>query len=307
MQKFIVLLCIAGLVACNNSSPKESAKDEDEPVEVITQEEEQEAKTEPIAEEMEEAATGDSNIDPVLGYYVGDFEASKYRENRRPSYVNKINICIDKFTADSVYGHSVVAGNDRPFAGTYEFQDSYYQVVAKEPGDDRYDGTFYFNLYPEELRMEGKWEANNKGLAVYERVFKLPKRDFEYDPTLDLPEDVSWAELYNKDFAEEFTQEGEFLTEDVLKLNASERLLTKEEVENMYKGDLEIIRNAIYARHGYSFKNRKTRYIFDAYVDWYVPISTDIRAQLTSIEQQNIDLLKRYEQHADRYYDVFGR
>ncbi|MEL6924283.1 MAG: YARHG domain-containing protein, partial [Bacteroidota bacterium] len=87
---------------------------------------------------------------------------------------------------------------------------------------------------------------------------------------------------------------------------ASVDKLTRADVENMHKGDLEVMRNAIYARHGYSFKNRKMRYVFN-YVDWYMPVSTDIRAQLTDIEKENIALLKRYEQHAERYYDSFGR
>ena len=49
------------------------------------------------------------------------------------------------------------------------------------------------------------------------------------------------------------------------------------------------------------------RYIFDDYVDWYMPVKTNILADLTDLEKQNIDLLKRYENHAEKYYDVFGR
>ena len=66
-------------------------------------------------------------------------------------------------------------------------------------------------------------------------------------------------------------------------------------------------RNSIYARHGYSFKNRKMRYFFDNYIDWYMPVNTDIRNSLTDIEKRNIELLKRYEEHAENYYDEYGR
>jgi hypothetical protein len=38
-----------------------------------------------------------------------------------------------------------------------------------------------------------------------------------------------------------------------------------------------------------------------------MPVSTDIRADLTEIERQNVELIKRYEEHAARYYDYFGR
>lgn len=81
---------------------------------------------------------------------------------------------------------------------------------------------------------------------------------------------------------------------------------TKEDVENMYKGNLGVIRNSIYARHGYSLRSRKMRYVLDQ-IEWYIPISVDIRSKLTPLEKKNIDLLKRYEQHANTYYDSFGR
>jgi len=74
----------------------------------------------------------------------------------------------------------------------------------------------------------------------------------------------------------------------------------------MHKGDLEVIRNGIYARHGYSFQNRRNRYMFEQ-VDWYIPVSIDIRTELTDIEKKNIELLKRYEAYAETYYDDFGR
>ena len=323
MKKILILLIVAGLFACGNSTNEQSTQETSTESEVnpttksevnSKAESEVNSTTELVSDEVPNQAIEEPEEEPVtsphdayLGYYVGSFKASRFRESRRPSYINKINISIDKITEDSIYGHSVVAGNDRPFKGAYEMEGTVYSAIVKEPGDDRYDGVFYFKLNPNEKRVKGTWHANNQNLAVYERSFNLSKRTFKYDPDLDLPEDVSWAELYSRNTSEEFVEEGEFLTEDVLKINASNRLLKKEEVENMYKGDLEIIRNAIYARHGYSFKNRKSRYIFDSYVDWYMPVSTDIRAKLTSIELQNIDLLKRYEQHADRYYDVFGR
>ncbi len=43
------------------------------------------------------------------------------------------------------------------------------------------------------------------------------------------------------------------------------------------------------------------------YVDWYMPVATDVRDKLTDTEKQNIDLIKRFEEHADKYYDDYGR
>ncbi|MFN5849409.1 MAG: YARHG domain-containing protein, partial [Chitinophagales bacterium] len=64
--------------------------------------------------------------------------------------------------------------------------------------------------------------------------------------------------------------------------------------------------NMIYARHGYSFKNRPLRVFFDAQ-EWYIPVHTDIKKDLTEIEKKNIQLLLKYEKNAKEYYDYFGR
>ncbi|MEM6800045.1 MAG: YARHG domain-containing protein [Bacteroidota bacterium] len=263
----------------------------------------------PAAEAPVEAPKAEAPIeteadsDP-LGLYVGAFEASKYNPEKKPSYSNRITISINRMEEGKVFGHSVVAGNIRPFEGKVETDAEGNLVVeAKEPGDDRYDGTFQFSILKNNASVEGKWIANDKNLSVTERSYTLRKTLFDYDPDLELPGEVSYDGLYD-------TWEGdeaEILTSAVTEFNASKTLLKKEDVENMYKADLEFVRNAIYARHGYSFKNRRVRYVFDSVVDWYVPVSTDIRDQLTDIEIQNIDLLKRYEEHASEYYDSFGR
>ena len=95
-------------------------------------------------------------------------------------------------------------------------------------------------------------------------------------------------------------------TNSIYELNASNKLLTKKEVENLKKGDLLLIRNTIYARHGYSFKNRPLRVFFDAQ-NWYIPVHADIKSDFTKIEKKNIELLLRYEGNAAEYYDHFGR
>jgi YARHG domain len=86
---------------------------------------------------------------------------------------------------------------------------------------------------------------------------------------------------------------------------SSARLLTSDDVNNLYKEDLRRMRNEIYARHGYAFKLREVRGWFDE-EDWYMPISTDVRNKLTSIEKQNEQLIKHFEKYADTY-DDFGR
>ena len=66
------------------------------------------------------------------------------------------------------------------------------------------------------------------------------------------------------------------------------------------------MRNEIYARHGYSFKDKAMRQVFDT-VSWYMPMGIDIRDDLTDIEVQNIDLIYLYESYQEENYDDYGR
>ncbi|MEZ5014843.1 MAG: YARHG domain-containing protein [Chitinophagales bacterium] len=241
----------------------------------------------------------------IEGYYTGPFVADEMDPNKNGMYANKITISIDSLVNMQVYGHSIVAGNFRPFKGSYTHEQALWTFDVSEPGDNKYDGKFSFTLMDNTIWLEGTWVANDKNLAVSSRSYKLEKRDFAYDPELALPEDVTYDGVYGS--YKEDNDESEVITSDALKFNASTQLLKKEDIENMYKADLEVLRNSIYARHGYSFKNRRMRYVFDNYVDWYMPVSVDITADLTELERKNIELIKRYEVHAEKYYDVFGR
>ena len=239
----------------------------------------------------------------IEGFYTGFFKPEKYDENREIFY-NKITICIDSLDENMIYGYSVVAGNERPFSGSYTNAHGHYVVSVKEPGDNKYDGSFEFTV-SKPGKLTGLWKANDTKLPVPERSYELESRHYRYDPSLQLPEEINEDVVYGT--FNEKTQKGERLTSDAWNKNASIELLKSSDVENMYKGDLEVLRNSIYARHGYSFKNLRMRTLFDTYADWYMPVTTDVTALLTDIEKKNIELIKRYEKHATKYYDEFGR
>ncbi len=273
------------------------------------------------------APVADEN-DEYLGSWVGYFRKGAVEEEYDDQtmfvdegYVwnreNKINISIDRIIGDSVIGHSVVAGNDRPFYGRFgrDRMADPVTFIVREPGDDKYDGAF--NFYIEDGALVGTWEAYGE-LSVRNRNYDLEKKTFAYNPEQELEPAkafVDWTKKVERKIVEEF-EEGEFeewmrseyasATEAIYEVNASSQLLTKAEVENLKKGDLTIIRNTIYARHGYSFKQRPLRVFFDAQ-PWYIPVHTDIRTDFTDIEKENIKLLLTYEKNAAEYYDSFGR
>lgn len=200
---------------------------------------------------------------PLYGYWVGAFGK------------NKINIALAYTSNDSIFGHSVCAGNFRPIKGTIkESGPGVYKAFMHEPGDDQYDGVFNFTIDIDKKELSGSWKPFNNSVAAKE--YTLQKRSFKYDPTV-----------------------GDFPA-------ASTRYLEVPDVENLLPEEIEMIRNEIYARHGYSFTNLKIRRAFDA-KEWYIPMGVDIRDQLTELEAHNIDLLYNYEEYYEEYYNDFGR
>lgn len=264
-----------------------------------------------------------SKIDDIIGFWVGDFKAKENESDnyskRKVLYVdegfswdrtNKINISIDSIRDKKVYGHSVVAGNSQNFIGSYTENDNSFDFDLKEPKKGLYDGAFKFSITKGSTNIVGEWTAYNK-IDVSVRIYNLSKNVFVYnkDQKLEEFEFVDWNKKKNVHYdpeIEEYFSEFASATPKIFNINASSTLLKKEDVENLKKGDLLIIRNAIYARHGYSFKNRPLRVFFDKQ-SWYIPVYSDIKNDFTEIEIANIKLLLRYEKNAKEYYDYFGR
>ncbi|HUR65893.1 MAG TPA: YARHG domain-containing protein, partial [Chitinophagaceae bacterium] len=169
---------------------------------------------------------------------------------------NKITLLITKAKGDSIVGRTIVGGNDRPFAGTFTLANDLYTISAKEPGDHKDDGVFNFaiaNTKPDEV--SGTWKANDPKRPV--KSYTLERKKFEYRTDVG-----SWPE-------------------------SSQRLLKPEDIENLMKEDLEMMRNEIFARHGYCFNRKHLRQQFEM-ADWYVPNTVDIKGFLTEIEKKNI-------------------
>ncbi len=72
------------------------------------------------------------------------------------------------------------------------------------------------------------------------------------------------------------------------------RNLTSSDLSGMSLWDLKIMRNEIFARHGYIFKTQDMKSYFESQ-SWYRGQYSDVTSMLTDIEKQNIELIKRYE------------
>lgn len=254
----------------------------------------------------------------LYGNWVGDFTASEYQEDKTEEdfvFINKINIVIKRIQGNNVTGQNIVAGNSRPIAGTIRNKNDESHFVMKETGDDKNDGVFRFTIKNDTL--SGEWTSNNKKAIVTKRTFKLVKQNFEYKPEVMLPDDDVYYDSYSMKIdsamieidGEEEMQYSEIYraaSDIIYKINSSTTKLSEADVKNLKKLELEILRNTIFARHGYTFKKKSYRQFFDP-VDWYIPVSEDVSKELTSIEKENIKLLERFEKYAEDNYDSFGR
>jgi len=75
---------------------------------------------------------------------------------------------------------------------------------------------------------------------------------------------------------------------------ASERLLSDSDLRYLSKEDLKIMRNEIFARHGFIFQTDAMKTYFRNQ-SWYSPRYSNVNSWLTNIEQKNIALIQSYE------------
>lgn len=74
----------------------------------------------------------------------------------------------------------------------------------------------------------------------------------------------------------------------------SEREATYEDLDGKSDKELRIMRNYIFARHGYMFRSQDLQEYFSNY-PWYSPRYSDVTRDLNSIEMSNIEYIKRFE------------
>lgn len=280
--------------------------------------------TEAIADDTIAIAELHDSHKDLYGLYSGSFDVpddylydEDLDEDSDYSAIYKtITLKINRIHNDSVYGHSIVNGNQRPFTGLYN--DATKSFVLDEPGDNNSDGRFEVKLNEDSL--SGNWKVYNKSKVKFpEKTLKLKRKEFVYNPNFMLDEGTDLIDWTNpKEFIEKFTDEetGETTSytetkyrsssEEIFKLNPSKEKLTEKQLKNLRKMDLEILKNSIYARHGYSFKKPTFRYFFEA-TDWYIPAFDNVDDELTEIEKENLEILVRFIKYAEDKYDYFGR
>ena len=75
---------------------------------------------------------------------------------------------------------------------------------------------------------------------------------------------------------------------------ASERLLTEEDLAGKTSKELRLMRNEIMARHGYSFKSKDLKEHFEPQL-WYFPLFVNVGKYLSDIEDANVKFIQSHE------------
>ncbi|KAA1243918.1 YARHG domain-containing protein [Aquimarina sp. RZ0] len=78
----------------------------------------------------------------------------------------------------------------------------------------------------------------------------------------------------------------------------SHRVFTEEELKEKTEEELAIIKNEIFAAHGYMFKKEMWQDYFES-KSWYTPSDQDATEKLTPIEKKNIELIVSLKKHED--------
>ncbi len=188
MKKITILLLLCVLVSCGKKQDSGNSTSDNKST---TSGSNTETKSNPN-EPQKDSKVSNS---PYVGTYTGGFQASKFDDTKDYVFENRITISIDSLSGEMIYGHSVVAGNNRPFKGTFKMDGNTCNAEVSEPGDDKYDGKFNITINPEATLMEGLWKANDKKLEVSERTFTLDRKQFKYEAAANLPDDIKFAEL----------------------------------------------------------------------------------------------------------------
>lgn len=137
-----------------------------------------------------------------------------------------------------------------------------------------------------------------RGIKVYGSILRNGEREmgwlfFYFDKNKNCflrDESASSSELESVHGSENF------FADYGLDFNALDRELNLQQIQNVCTASLRVLRNAIYARHGRTFKSEDLQSLFNEY-PWYEPSPAYSDSLLTATDKHNIALIKQVEEN----------
>lgn len=131
---------------------------------------------------------------------------------------------------------------------------------------------------------------------INDTLLEVKSEELEFDEITDEEEVSSTRYNYYIINSEGFCKvEKRSISEARIFPQASNRILEISELKNYQKADLDIMRNEIFADHGYTFQTKKWKFYFQD-KSWYLPQHHDVNNMLTIIEKINIERILQVSQ-----------
>ncbi|PBC74567.1 YARHG domain-containing protein [Fibrobacter intestinalis] len=150
-------------------------------------------------------------------------------------------------------------------------------------------------------KRDGFWEESYDG-ETYKGNYKNDEKDGVWDEN---GEKIRYkngkvvSESNNKEQPKEtFTNSSHPVIGEALFANLSKHRLSGSDLSSYTKSELRILRNSIFAKHGYIFKSEDLKMYFSQF-EWYKPEFNNVNHKLNSVEKENIKILKQAEDNGN--------
>ena len=144
-------------------------------------------------------------------------------------------------------------------------------------------------LKERELALKEKEKKEDKEQEIKEKEETLNQREEELSAKEEYLKSEDEKQKYNRT-----RDRSSYSGYSGLYPEASTRYLTNADLRNKSRWQLKIMRNEIYARHGYIFQTQEMKNYFNNQ-SWYNPVYYDVTHMLTSLEKSNIAYIKKFE------------
>ena len=151
------------------------------------------------------------------------------------------------------------------------------------------NGAFNFMITPQSATLRHEIEAKRAMLSTSDNNIT--------DKTSNIPTKKNTSEnYYNSNERSDFGNSGfEGHNHPGLYPFVSERIVEYEELKHYNSQELKIMRNEIFARHGYIFRSGGEMEAYFKQQPWYQPRYSDVNKYITAIETENIKRIKMLE------------
>lgn len=149
LSLFVVLLGIMA-ISCSDEKPK---------------------KNDIVPEPEKEIVKKPFDTEKMTGLYMGEFGKST------------ILLQLNYIQGKNASGFNIVRGNRRNIKGSVENKGSHFFFTLKEPGNEKYDGRFEFEIDTSHFELKGKWIPNDPKAATLKEfsLKKTEKKDSDPD------------------------------------------------------------------------------------------------------------------------------